>query len=103
MEEGNPEEVHSESQEGKKCIANPSFDKRVVDSTHVYPEHEYGEKEDCEVGEIVSRMTHQRTSRRNQLIKGLIGFCNAVKKAMTKDLLKISFFNRQPSRNPSFN
>ena len=98
LAEGNPEEVHSESREGKKSIANPSCDEKVpqkVDnSTKVlYPEHERGENEDCEVGEIVSKTTHQRRSRRNQLKKRLTGFCNAVKKAMTKQLHKLSCFN----------
>ena len=98
MEKGNSEEVHCESQEGKKSIANPSSDEtitqKVDDITHVfYPEHEYGEKKDCEVGEIVSKMTHQRYSRLNQLKKSLTGCYNVVKKAMAKQLRKISCFN----------
>ena len=98
LEDENPEEVHSESQVGKIIIANSSSDGKVAqkvdDSTHVfYLEHKYDEKEDCEVGEIVSKMTHQRTSRRNQLKKSLTGFCKAVKKAVTKQLHKISCFN----------
>ena len=98
MERGNSEQVHGESQEEKKSIANPSSDEpitqKVDDITHVfYRAHEYSEKKDYEVGEIVSKMTHQRRSRRNQLKKSLTGFCSLVKKAMAKQLRKISCFN----------
>ena len=99
MEEGNTEEVHGDSQSGKKSFANSSSDEKVVqkvdDSTHVfYPEHEYGEKEDCEVREIESEMTHKIRLQRNQLKKVLTGlFLNAVKKKMTKQIRKVNCFN----------
>ena len=86
-------EIHSESQEGKKNIANPSPDERITqkvdDSSHAfYTKHEYGENEDCKVGEIVSEMTNQRTSRRNQLKKSLKEFSKAVKKERQSNFAK---------------
>ena len=54
MEEGSTEEVHGESQSRMKSFANSSSDEKLVqkvdDSNHVfYLEHQYDEKEDCEV------------------------------------------------------
>ena len=65
MEDSNPERVQSESQEGKN-VADEKVVQKLSDRTHIfYLEHEYGEKKDCEVAEIESKMTGQRRSRRN--------------------------------------